>query len=72
MVNKAKGKVEVNVLVMSFRLALMSAQDSQREFLELVWPVVRRDAQLKSEGLIWRIKIDSKPFVPWSLGMLKV
>ena len=60
LLNKAKGKVEVNVLVTNFRLALMSAQDSQQEFLELVWPVVQRDAQLKSEGLICGIKIDAR------------
>ena len=60
MVNKAKGKVEVNVLVTNFRLALMSVQDSQQESLELVWPVVRRDAQLKSEGLISGIKINAR------------
>merc|ERR1711915_325903 len=60
MVNKAKGKVEVNVLVTNFRLALMSVQDSQQESLELVWPVVRRDAQPKSEGLISGIKIDAR------------
>jgi len=60
MVNKAKGKVEVNVLVTNFRLALMSVQDSQQESLELVWPVVRRDVQLKSEDLISGIKIDAR------------
>ena len=60
MVNKEKGKVEVNVLVTNFRLALMSVQDSQQESLELVWPVVRRDVQLKSEGLISGIKINAR------------
>jgi len=51
MLNKVKGKVEVNVLVTNFRPALMSAQDLQREFLELVWPVVQRDVQLESKVL---------------------
>lgn len=51
MLNKVKGKMEVNVLVTNFRPALMSAQDLQREFLELVWPVVQRDVQLESKVL---------------------